>query len=637
MKLFVPGRICLFGEHSDWAGGYRRINGQIEKGYTLITGTNQGIYAEVKPHPSRLIFHSTPDSGTRKPPFEISMDLQELLEEAEAGGFFSYIAGTAYQILTNYRVRGLEIDNYKTDLPMKKGLSSSAALCVLVARAFNRTYDLKMTVRGEMEMAYLGEITTPSRCGRMDQGCAYGQRPILMTYDGEKMDVLEKTVRENLYFVITDLCAEKDTKEILNRLNHCYPFAEGAMQEDVQNCLGRINAQIIERAVEALDAGDAEKIGSLMIEAQGQFDKNLIPACPSELTAPVLHKVLSHEPIQPYIYGGKGVGSQGDGSAQFVAKDKISQEKVMEILERDFSMPSLKLTLGPNQKIRKALIPAAGFGTRLFPASKAVKKELFPIVDRDGIAKPALMIMVQEAIDAGIEEVGIIIQPDDQGLFEDFFCTPPTIENYNKLSREFQKLSDDILEMGQRIYFVFQDVQDGFGHAVHCAKDWIDDEPFLLMLGDYLYPSDTDRSCIQQLLDVYEQVDESVMGLTITPADQIGLRGCVAGTWRKGSSLLSIHEFTEKPDLTYAREHLHVDGLEDDHFLSLFGLYILKPSVFDFLDENISHGIRERGEFQLTGSLDRLCRHEGTTGYIIDGHAFDLGSPLLYMQAVSVY
>ena len=100
--------------------------------------------------------------------FELPMEREALLAEAEKGGFFSYAAGVAHQILTHYHVRGIEIDNYLTDLPVKKGLSSSAAICVLVARAFNRIYDLKMTTRGEMESAYIGEITTPSRCGRMD-------------------------------------------------------------------------------------------------------------------------------------------------------------------------------------------------------------------------------------------------------------------------------------------------------------------------------------------------------------------------------------------------------------------------------------------------------------------------------------
>src|SRR3972149_2675322 len=178
MKLFVPGRICLFGEPSDWAGGHRRTNAEIEKGYTLISGTNQGIYAEVTPHPTSLVLTSTASDGVVRGPYEIPMEPKALLEEAERGGFWSYMAGVAYQVATNYRVRGLVINNYKNDLPMKKGLSSSAAICVLTARAFNRVYDLKLTVRGEMELAYQGEITTPSRCGRMDQGCAFGNRPV---------------------------------------------------------------------------------------------------------------------------------------------------------------------------------------------------------------------------------------------------------------------------------------------------------------------------------------------------------------------------------------------------------------------------------------------------------------------------
>ena len=338
MKLFVPGRICLFGEHSDWAGGYRRINADIEKGYTLIVGTNQGVYADVKPHPNKLIIHAALNDGTRKEPYEIPMNTEALLEEAQQGGFYSYAAGVAYQIMTHYRVHGLEIDNYKTDLPIKKGLSSSAAICVLVARAFNRIYDLKMTTRGEMEYAYLGEITTPSRCGRMDQGCAYGNRPIMMVFDGDRIDIKELSVPKDLYYVIVDMGVGKDTKEILKRLNQCYPFAENDMQKDVQTYLGEISSDITHRAFDALKEGSAEKVGKLMTEAQKEFDSHLQPACPSQLTAPVLHKLLGYGPLQPYIYGGKGVGSQGDGSAQFIARDEESQQKAVEIIERDLKM-----------------------------------------------------------------------------------------------------------------------------------------------------------------------------------------------------------------------------------------------------------------------------------------------------------
>src|SRR5512136_2869156 len=111
MKIFVPGRICLVGEHSDWAGGYRRINAQVEKGYTLITGTDQGIYAEVSAHPTSLVLSSLSPEGLPMGPYEIPMEPRALLEEAQKGGFWSYIAGVAYQMLINYHVRGLVINN----------------------------------------------------------------------------------------------------------------------------------------------------------------------------------------------------------------------------------------------------------------------------------------------------------------------------------------------------------------------------------------------------------------------------------------------------------------------------------------------------------------------------------------------
>jgi galactokinase len=268
MKIFVPGRVCLFGEHSDWAGGYRRINAEVEKGYALISGTNQGIYAEVEPHPTALVLSSTTPDGERHGPYEIPMESKALLEEAQRGGFWSYIAGVAHQILTHYHVRGLVIDNYKTDLPIKKGLSSSAAICVLAARAFNRVYDLKMTVRGEMEVAYQGEITTPSRCGRMDQGCAFGNRPVLMTFDGDRLDTTELQVSQDLYFVLVDLLAQKDTMEILARLNRSYPFADNETERGVQELLGPINKRIVHQSVEAIRTSNAERLGALMVEAQ---------------------------------------------------------------------------------------------------------------------------------------------------------------------------------------------------------------------------------------------------------------------------------------------------------------------------------------------------------------------------------
>jgi UTP-glucose-1-phosphate uridylyltransferase/mevalonate kinase len=637
MNIFVPGRVCLFGEHSDWAGGYRRINADIEKGYTLICGTNQGIYAQVEPHPTALVLTSTTVDGDVIGPCEVPLEPAALLEEAQRGGFFSYAAGVAYQVLTHYRVRGLRIHNTRTDLPIRKGLSSSAAICVLTARAFNRVYDLKLTVRGEMELAYQGEITTPSRCGRMDQGCAFGDRAVLMEFDGERLCTEEVRPATDLHFVLVNLNACKDTLEILKRLNRSYPFAEGTVERGVQELLGPINKRIVGEAREALEAGDAERLGALMIEAQAFFDRYAGPACPEELTAPVLHRVLAHEPLRPHVWGGKGVGSQGDGTAQFIARSASDQQAVVEILQRDLGLTGLTLTLGTGPKVRRALIPAAGFGTRLFPASKATKKELFPIVDRDGVAKPAILLIVEEALEAGIEEVVIVVQPDDLQEFRSFFTAQVSIENYNKLSPASQAYARRILEIGRHVRFVTQNTQEGFGHAVYCAREALGCEPFLLMLGDHIYRSTGTTSCARQVVEAYQQSGTSVVGLRPTAESEIGSFGVATGVWTQSGRRLNITEFAEKPTIDYAREHLRVPGLAASDYLTVFGQYVIKPLLFEYLEEHIRHNVRERGEFQLTSALDRLRQEDGFHGVIVEGRRFDIGLPTYYIETLTTF
>eukprot|EP00241_Pyramimonas_parkeae_P006052 CAMPEP_0114246892 /NCGR_PEP_ID=MMETSP0058-20121206/12720_1 /TAXON_ID=36894 /ORGANISM="Pyramimonas parkeae, CCMP726" /LENGTH=412 /DNA_ID=CAMNT_0001360139 /DNA_START=249 /DNA_END=1487 /DNA_ORIENTATION=+ len=337
LELFVCGRVCLFGEHSDWAGGFRSSNPDIAVGRTIVVGTsNYGLFARVSKHPNKLILTSTTDEGEQMGPFCIPMEPKALLKAAKKGGFWSYAAGVAYQMSVLFDIQGIQIDNYSTTLPIKKGLSSSAALCVLVARAFNQTYCLKLSIRGEMEFAYQGEILTPSKCGRMDQACAFGAQPVCLDYDGDQLHVEEVSVGEDMYFVIADLHASKDTVIILKDLQAGYPFPKTDVQRGVHKLLGEVNQDITSRASTCLAEGDLPSLGALMEEAQVEFDRYGGAACPSQLTAPMLHKVLKHKAIQVHIWGGKGVGSQGDGTAQFLCKGRAGQDAVCEILERDF-------------------------------------------------------------------------------------------------------------------------------------------------------------------------------------------------------------------------------------------------------------------------------------------------------------
>lgn len=285
-------------------------------------------------------------------------------------------------------------------------------------------------------------------------------------------------------------------------------------------------------------------------------------------------------------------------------------------------------------KVRKAVIPAAGFGTRLFPATKAIKKEFFPIIDKDGRAKPVILAIVEEAVSGGIEEIGIVVQKSDRVLFEDFFKVLPKTEVFNKLSPQNQEYSQYIHDLGSRITILTQQEQEGYGHAVFCAKKWVKDETFLLMLGDHIYLSDIEISCTSQILDIYEQVNQSVIGLTVMSGKTIEKSGCITGSWQNNNSILSVTQIYEKPDLEYARQYLRVEGMAEDLFFGVFGLYILTSKIFDYLEEHIRNNIRENGEFQLTSCLDRLCQEKGMTGYVVKGKCFDTGIPDVYLQTM---
>lgn len=346
LKLFVPGRLCLFGEHTDWAGKYRSMNADIVPGASIVTGIEQGIYAEVE---KSTIFEMTSEAPEIKDvwqDFNCQMEEQELKGIAKSGSFFSYCAGVASYMLEWYKVGGVKITLHSMTLPMKSGLSSSAAICVLVARAFNQLYHLNLNTMGEMNIAYLGELRTSSRCGRLDQACAFGVKPNLMTFDGEEVEVRTLKLGGPFYWVFADLCAKKDTIKILRDLNRGFPFASNEMEEREQRALGELNQKIIDRAISYLEKGNAPSLGKLMVEAQQLFDFNVAPMCPEELTSPKLHETLNDPVIQQLTYGGKGVGSQGDGSIQFLAKDQKCQTNVIEYLNSR-GMRAYPLTLQP--------------------------------------------------------------------------------------------------------------------------------------------------------------------------------------------------------------------------------------------------------------------------------------------------
>lgn len=350
LRLFVPGRLCLFGEHSDWAGAWRATRPALTPGYCLVAGTDQGLYAEADRLNGEVVFESVTPDGERHGPARFAADVETLTEAAARGGFFSYAAGVVAEAMQRWDVGGLELRIVDTDLPVQKGLSSSAATCVLVARALSQLYGLGLDARGEMELAYAGERLTGSQCGLMDQVCAFGQRTSQLTFDGARFDVDELAVGAEMALLVVDLCATKDTRRILADLNACFPSADTPLARGVRDALGPRNAELTASARAALAAGDVAGVGRLMTDAQAVFDRLVAPACP-ELAAPRLHAVLAHPSVGELAWGGKGVGSQGDGCAQLVARDPEARVALARRLEAELGVRCLSLTLRPRADV----------------------------------------------------------------------------------------------------------------------------------------------------------------------------------------------------------------------------------------------------------------------------------------------
>ncbi len=632
INLFVPGRLCLFGEHSDWAGMYRTVNSSIVKGAAIVSGTEQGIYASAKVS-DRFIMRSSPEMPDDDY-WECEMDSQKLLDIAQQGGYYSYVAGVASYINDNYLVGGVEITIQKRDLPLKSGLSSSAAICVLVARAFNQLYDLKMNIKGEMQAAFRGEQRTPSRCGRLDQACAYGIKPVIVEFDGVEIDSRELKVGGTFNWVIANLMSSKDTIKILSDLNAAYPFAKDENDIRIQEALGIDNIEIVNRAINYLEDGNAQALGALMIEAQKNFDLKVAPAS-SELKAPVLHSVLNDPEIMSLIYGAKGVGSQGDGTVQFLAKGEDEALELQNYLLEKRGMPSFTLTLKPGQNVKKAIIPLAGFGTRVFPATKTIKKCFLPILDNDGLLKPALLIMLEMLFSSGIEDVCLIIGEEDKSEFDKFF-SPLSEENRSKLPQEKRDYEDKILEMRNHISFVFQRERLGFGHAVWLAKSFTENEPVLLLLGDFLYKTNSDISCSKQIIEAFKETGKTIVSVNEIPLNQVVHYGIVHGVWNNDNEkLMTVDSMVEKPTDDYAKEYLGVkDKSGSDKYYATFGQYILTSEVFNELDREISGNPTEGNEYGLTSALDNVRKKNGLIAFVPDGKSFDIGLPDSYTYTI---
>jgi UTP--glucose-1-phosphate uridylyltransferase len=293
--------------------------------------------------------------------------------------------------------------------------------------------------------------------------------------------------------------------------------------------------------------------------------------------------------------------------------------------------------MSSSTQVRKAVVPAAGLGTRHFPASHAVKKELFPVVGPDGIARALIHYHLLELIRAGIEEICIIVQPGDDLPIRDYLKGPD--DAYLKRLAKYPALEAEARQMRElagRVCFAVQHEQEGYGHAVYQTKGFAGGGMVLLCLGDHLFRGRPVSPCQELAAMTAVCGGRSVSAVNRIGAEELKGYGTIAGMRRpENPRLIDVSLIIEKPDAAIAREKLRVDGLDEDVFLGWFGMHLLAPSIYEVLEKMIREDVRDNGEFQLTRAQEIQRQQEGYLALEMENaERFDFGVPDDFVRSV---
>ncbi|HJE82456.1 UTP--glucose-1-phosphate uridylyltransferase GalU [Megasphaera stantonii] len=268
------------------------------------------------------------------------------------------------------------------------------------------------------------------------------------------------------------------------------------------------------------------------------------------------------------------------------------------------------------KKIRKAVIPAAGFGTRFLPATKATPKEMLPIVD-----KPTIQYIVEEALQSGIEEI-LIISGHAKRAIEDHFDTNPGLEMHLEShgQESLLKMVRSISEIN--IHYIRQKHMRGLGDAILCARSFIDDEPFAVLLGDDVVYNETNPA-LRQMIDIYNDLGATILGCQEVPLEKVSAYGIVAGVPVEGKNVLRVTNMIEKPSVEEALSRTAV-----------LGRYIITPDVFEVLARTEPG---KGGEIQLTDAIQTMASREAVYAYCFKGKRYDVGDKLGFLKATVEY
>ena len=275
-------------------------------------------------------------------------------------------------------------------------------------------------------------------------------------------------------------------------------------------------------------------------------------------------------------------------------------------------------------RIKKAVITAAARGERLYPVADTIQKAMLPVVDIDGLHKPVIQIIAEEAFSSGIEEICIICAPGDGERYINAFTSlrdnlVKSFKSVDWAKEEAEKI-DHLLS---RLQFAEQTEAFGYGHAVYCARQFVNNEPFLLLLGDYLYVSYlAQKRCAAQLIDLATKEGCSVSAVHATIEHQVSRYGTLTGKHLPNNDgVYQIEKIIEKPSLSTAELELQTPGLRAGYYLCFFGIHVFTPALFDLLEQDIKSG---GNNIMLTPALQTLATTEKYLAIEVKGSRYDL-------------
>lgn len=283
--------------------------------------------------------------------------------------------------------------------------------------------------------------------------------------------------------------------------------------------------------------------------------------------------------------------------------------------------------------IKKAVITAAARGQRLYPVADTVQKAMLPIIDPNGINKPVIQIIAEEAFLSGIEEICIVCAPgDDKRYVESFKTLQTSMLKAYKNSEWAEKQASDLKNLLDRLSFTVQAEPKGYGHAVYQAKDFLNNEAFLLLLGDYLYVSNLpEKRCAQQLIELAVKEDCSASAVNPTIEHLISKYGTVTGKALPNyKGVYQIEKIVEKPSISQAELELQTPGMKSGYYLCFFGMHIFKPVLFDMLEDSMK---KNPDYTLLTPVQEKLANSDKYLALEMKGSRYDISKKYGVMKA----